>query len=322
MFTILLGSVIFVQTLLVYELASYAYRLIKYPDRAEIRKRMKQSMALSLEDQSQDIIKKKIYSDIPLLDKALSAIPWVSRLDRLMHQANVKYTMGFFILLSTTLGLTGYLISFILIKNPLFAVLPAAAAASIPLITLRIKKKKRAARFERQLPEGLELIARALRAGHAFSNGLKLAAEEFPDPLGPELNEALDEINFGVSVPEALKNLARRVDCPDLSYFVVAVILQRETGGNLAEIIENLAHLIRERFRFRGKVRVLTAEGRLTGKILLVVPVVVFLGMYWLNTEHVVAFIRDPIGQAMLGTSVILIFIGAMVINRILKLDI
>jgi tight adherence protein B len=178
------------------------------------------------------------------------------------------------------------------------------------------------ARFEKQLPEGLELIARALRAGQAFSNGLKLAAEEFTDPLGPELNETLDEINFGVSVPEALKNLARRVDCPDLSYFVVAVILQRETGGNLAEIIDNLAHLIRERFRFRGKVRVLTAEGRLTGKILMVVPVVVFLGMYWLNTKHVSAFIRDPIGQTMLGTSVILMIIGLIVINRILKLDV
>lgn len=322
MFIILLGSVLFIQILLVYELASYAYRLIKYPDRAEIRKRMKQSMGLSLEDESQDLIKKKIYSDIPLLDKALSMVPWVSPLDRLMHQANVKYTMGFFILLNTALGFTGYLISFILTKNPLFALLPAFVATSVPLITLRIKKKKRIARFEKQLPECLELIARALRAGHAFSNGLKLAAEEFPDPMGPELRETLDEINFGVSVPKALKNLARRVDCPDLSYFVVAVILQRETGGNLAEIIDNLAHLIRERFRFRGKVRILTAEGRLTGKILLVVPVVVFLGMYWLNTEHVIAFIRDPIGRAMLGTSVILLVIGTMVINRILKLDV
>lgn len=322
MFTILLGSVIFIQILLVCELASYAYRLIKYPDRAEIRKRMKQSMVLALEDESQDIIKKKIYSDIPLLDKALSAVPWVSRLDRLMHQANVKYTMGFFILLSAAFGFTGYLISFILIKNPLFASLPAFVAASIPLITLRIKKKKRTARFEKQLPDGLELIARALRAGQAFSNGLKMTAEEFPDPLGPELDETLDEINFGISVPEALKNLARRVDCPDLSYFVVAVILQRETGGNLAEIIDNLAHLIRERFRFRGKVRVLTAEGRMTGKILLVVPVVIFLGSYFLMTEHVSTFIRDPIGQAMLGTSVILVVIGAMVINRILKLDV
>jgi tight adherence protein B len=242
-------------------------------------------------------------------------------LERLMSQANVKYTMGFFILISVALGFTIYLMLFILMKNPFFAAVPAVAAASLPLISLRAKKKKRTARFEKQLPEGLELIARALRAGHAFTNGMKLASEEFPDPLGPEFESTLDEINFGLSVPEALKNLSRRVDCPDLNYFVVAVILQRETGGNLSEIIENLAHLIRERFKFRGKVKILSAEGRLTGKILLAVPAIVFLCMYWLNPEHVGMFVIDPIGQVMLGGALVLLCIGALVIKRILKLD-
>lgn len=321
MFVLLLGTAIFMQILLVYELGAYAYRLIKYPDRAEIRKRMKQSLALTAEAEDRDIIKKKIFSDIPLLDKILASIPWVRRLDRMMHQANVKYTMGFFILLSAALGLTGYLIFFLFIDNQL-ALLPALAAACIPLMTLRIKKNKRTARFEKQLPDGLELIARALRAGQAFTNGMKLAAEEFPDPLGPEFDETLDEINFGSSVPDALKNLARRVDCPDLSYFVVAVILQRETGGNLAEIIDNLAHLIRERFKFRGKVRVLTAEGRMTGKVLLIVPPVLLIAMYFMNPEHVTAFILDPIGQALLGATVVLLAIGLLIINRILKLDV
>lgn len=321
MFVLLLGSVIFIQVLVVFELAAYAYRIIKYPDRDQVRKRMQQSVALAVEIEDQGIIKKKRYSDIPFFDKILSTLPWVNRLERLMSQANVKYTMGFFILISIALGFTVYLMLFMLMKNTFFSVAPALAAASVPLISLQAKKKKRTARFEKQLPEGLELIARALRAGHAFTNGMKLASEEFPDPLGPEFEGTLDEINFGLSVPEALKNLSRRVDCPDLSYFVVAVILQRETGGNLSDIIENLAHLIRERFKFRGKVRILSAEGRLTGKILLAVPAIVFLCMYWLNPEHVGMFMVDPIGQMMLGAALMLLCIGALVIKRILKLD-
>ena len=180
-----------------------------------------------------------------------------------MRQANVKYTMGFFMLLTMALGFSGYLFFFILKKDMILSLLMGLACAGLPFLALRSKKKKRLAQFEKQLPEGLGLIARSLRAGHAFTSGMNLVAQEFKDPLGPEFEETLDEINFGVSVPEALKNMARRVDCPDLRFFVVSVILQRETGGNLAEIIEGLASLIRARFKFRGRVRVLSAEGRL-----------------------------------------------------------
>ncbi|MBW1745720.1 MAG: type II secretion system F family protein [Deltaproteobacteria bacterium] len=122
-------------------------------------------------------------------------------------------------------------------------------------------------KFQRQLPEGLELIARSLKAGHAFPSSMKMAADEFDDPLGPEFEETINEINFGVNVPDALKNLAERVNCDDLKFFVISVILQRETGGNLAEIIEGLAYIIRERFKLYGKIRTLAAEGK--GKIIL-----------------------------------------------------
>jgi tight adherence protein B len=251
---LLLGISIFVFCLLVIELTAYAIHTIQHPDRAEIQKRLRGSMDVDSESESQDIIaKKKVLSDVPYLNQILTALTGVDRLDVLMRQANVKYTLGFFILLAMALGLTGYLTFYILTKSQVLSFLLAVACASLPLFALRSKKKKRMAKFEKQLPEGLGLIARALRAGHAFTSGMKLASEEFGDPLGPEFEETLDEINFGVSVPEALKNLTQRVDCPDVRFFVVSVILQRETGGNLAEIIENLAHLIR-RFKFRGKV--------------------------------------------------------------------
>jgi len=319
---LLLGFSIFVFCLLVIELTAYAIRMIQHPDRAEIRKRLRRSVAAESESESQDITKKKVLSDVPYLNQIFTALPGVDRLDFLMRQANVKYTLGFFVLLTMALGLTGYLTFYILTKNQVLSFLLGLASAGLPLFTLRSKKKKRMAKFEKQLPEGLGLIARALRAGHAFTSGMKLASEEFGDPLGPEFEETLDEINFGVSVSEALTNLAQRVDCPDVRFFVVSVILQRETGGNLAEIIENLAHLIRQRFKFRGKLRVLTAEGRLSATILLILPFVLFLAFFLLSPEYIVGLISDPIGRTMMGIGAFLMFIGIVMIKRIIKVEV
>ena len=151
---------------------------------------------------------------------------------------------------------------------------------------------------------------------------MKLASEEFRDPLGPEFEETLDEINFGVSVPEALKNLAHRVDCPDLRFFVVSVILQRETGGNLAEIIEGLAQLIRERFKFRGKVRVLTAEGRLSAVVLVVIPFLLFLAISFLNPSFLTPLVSDPLGRAIIFIAIFMMIVGVFVIRRIIKVEV
>ena len=317
-----LGAVIFILCLLVIELTAYGIRIIQYPDRAEIKKRLRRSLTSESESEGSDIVKKMVLSDLPFLNQILSAFPGVDRLELLMRQANVKYTMSFFILLSLALALSGYLLGVILLKNPIFALLLGLAAASLPLLTLRMKKKKRIAKFEKQLPEGLGLIARALRAGHAFTSGMKLATEEFGDPLGPEFEETLDEINFGVSVPEALKNLAHRVDCPDLRFFVVSVILQRETGGNLAEIIEGLAQLIRERFKFRGKVRVLTAEGRLSAVVLVVIPFLLFLAISFLNPSFLTPLVSDPLGRAIIFIAIFMMIVGVFVIRRIIKVEV
>jgi tight adherence protein B len=319
---LLLGLSIFVFTLLVIELTAYAIRMIQHPDRAEIQKRLRRSVAVESEGESQEITKKKVLSDVPYLNQILSALPGVDRLDFLMRQANVKYTLGFFVLLTMALGFTGCLTFYILTKNQVLSFLLGLACAGLPLFTLRSKKKKRMAKFEKQLPEGLGLIARALRAGHAFTSGMKLASEEFGDPLGPEFEETLDEINFGVSVSEALTNLAQRVDCADVRFFVVSVILQRETGGNLAEIIENLAHLIRQRFKFRGKLRVLTAEGRLSATILLLLPFVLFLAFFVLSPEYLLSLTSDPIGRIMMGIGAFLMFIGILMIKRIIKVEV
>ena len=154
----------------------------------------------------------------------------------------------------------------------------------LPYVYLSRKKADRIEKFKKQLPDALDLVARSLKAGHSFNGGLSMAAEEMDDPIGPEFSETLSEINFGISVSDALKNLSDRIDCEELRFFIIGVILQRETGGNLAELMEMLANLIRERFKFEGKVRTLTAEGRFSMWVLMALPI--FLGVF--------LYIRNP----------------------------
>ena len=204
--------------------------------------------------------------------------------------------------------------------NRILPFLVAALLASLPFLHLHQLKKQRIEKFRSQFPEALDLISRALRAGHSLNSGMKLAADEFNDPLGPEFDETLGEINYGVSMANALKNLAKRIECPELNYFVVAVILQRETGGNLAELIESLAHLIRENYKFQGKVRTLTAEGRLSGVILLTIPFVFALYLHFSNPKYLGLLFSRPIGRIMLGAAGIMMVIGAIVIKRMVKI--
>ena len=318
----IVGAAIFAVSLLVLEMSVYAYKSIRHPDRGQIRKRLTTLAPREDGGQSIDILKKKALSDVPLLNTILLGIPGIQSLARLTQQANVKYPLGFFLLLGGVLALTGYLACSLWTTGPFVTVIAAAALGSLPLGYLRWKKKQRMEKFYRQLPEGLELVGRALRAGHAFTSGMKLAAEEFDDPLGPEFDQTLDEINFGIGVPEALKNLAGRIDCPDLKYFVVSVILQRETGGNLAEIIESIAHLIRERFKLKGKIRVLAAEGKLTAIILIGLPFVVVGAIRFLNPEYISALWLDPTGRIMAGIALSMMAVGVIFIKKMVNIDV
>ena len=319
---LLLSVIIFTFSLLVLELSLYSFRTFMHPDRAEVRRRLRQSMAEKGTENEEGIYKKNALSEVPFMHGLLARLPGIERLQLTMNQANVKFTLGFFTLLSITLGFIGYLLGMILVKNAILALLIAVCSANLPMMYVRSKKKQRMAQFEKQLPEALGLIARALRAGHAFTSGMKLAADEFNDPLGPEFEDTLDEINFGQSVTVALKNLVRRVDCPDLNFFVVSVILQRETGGNLAEIIEGLAHLIRKRFKFKGKVRTLTAEGRLSAIILYILPVLLAAFLFIFHPNVVAPLYEDPVGRLMAAFMVGLMIVGFFIIRRIIRVEV
>ena len=315
---------IFIVAVLVIELLFYAFRYMKNPDRVRIRKQLRKISTGSKETELPELMRKRVLSEIPLLNKILLRITMIERLDRLKYQADARYPSGFFILLALVFVGAGFLGFNILLKITPWYLSGALAlfTGSFPFLYLYSKKNKRMKKFQAQLPEALDLMARSLRAGHAFSTGMKLAADEFDDPLGQEFSITLDEINFGLGVPEALKNLVNRVDCPDLNFFVVSVILQRETGGNLAEIMQNIAHLIRERYKFHGKVKTLMAEGKLSAVVLTILPFAVAGALFIVNKQYIMTLFTEHVGKVMCGVALVLMVIGAFVMRRIVDIEV
>ncbi len=319
---ILIGIIIFAVSIFVIEMLFYAYKTIRDPDRKKIRKRLKTFSYKESKNELPDILQKKVLSDVPLLNKILLRIPGRQYFNRLLQQANVDYPLGFFILLTIFLAITSCCVSSLITRNKVFVVIITLLLAGTPFFYLCLKKKKRMAKFQRQLPEGLELIARSLKAGHAFPSSMKMAADEFDDPLGPEFEETINEINFGVNVPDALKNLAERVNCADLKFFVISVILQRETGGNLAEIIESLAYIIRERFKLYGKIRTLAAEGKLSAIILGSLPFVVMIALHFTSPAYIRVLFTDPAGKIILGISAFMMALGMFVMKKMVDIEV
>jgi tight adherence protein B len=319
---LIIGLIAFVVSVLVLELVLYAYRTIRNPDRNKIRNRLK---ALSLKQgqtKTPHILRQRVLSEVPGLNRILSGLPVAKRLDRLIEQANVQYPVGFYVLLTFVLASAGLLASSFVTTNRVICVIVGVLFGAIPFYYIRSKKRRRMNKLETQLPDGLELIARALRAGHAFSNGMSLAADEFDDPLGTEFGKTLDEINFGVSVPDALKNLANRVDSSDVKYFVVSVIIQRDAGGNLAEIMDKIGHVIRERFRLRGKIRVLSAEGKTTAVILGTIPFVVILALHFMNPNYINTMLAEPAGRIVSGVAGFMMVIGILIMRRLIRIKV
>jgi tight adherence protein B len=202
--------------------------------------------------------------------------------------------------------------------------LPAGAAVgfAIPFMVLNYKRGRRMRVFEEQFPEALDLIARALKAGHAFATGLKMVADEIHDPVGPEFRKTFDEQNFGLPLKDALQNLTERVPLLDVRFFATAVMIQRETGGNLSEILENLAHVVRERFKILRQVRVCTAHGRMTGYVLLALPAFLCVALAFINPDHMNLLFRERMGHMLLMAAVVMQTIGYLWIRQVVKIEV
>jgi tight adherence protein B len=193
---------------------------------------------------------------------------------------------------------------------------------ALPFVYLRSKRTRRLRAFEEAFPEALDLVSRALKAGHAFATGLKMVADEMPEPIGPEFRKTFDEQNFGLPLKDSLANLSVRIPLLDVRFFSTAVLIQRETGGNLSEILENLSHVVRERFKILRQVRVYTAHGRLTGYVLLGLPVFLAIALMFINPEHMQLLFTEPLGHMMLGGTLIMQTVGYFWIKQVVKIEV
>jgi tight adherence protein B len=286
-------------------------------DRSKLLRRMKpsgSSKAAHLQRPVQRL------SELRALEALLSHAKGLSGpLDRLVTQSGLKMTVGTLLMACAFAGSVGYLLVKLLTHFTYLALAAAPAFALVPYLIVKRVRTKRFEKFEEQFPESIELMARALRAGHAFPTGLQMVAEEVPDPVGTEFKLVYDRQNFGMPLPEALKGLAERVPVLDARFFVTAVLTQRETGGNLSEVLDNLASVIRDRFRVKRQVRVVTAHGRITGWILAGLPPSLAGVLCIISPEHMKTLVSDPLGMKMIVVAVVLQVIGTLVIRKLVN---
>lgn len=323
----LLPILIFIAALILVEVGYFVLKGFRISEKTKVRSRL-QALSVQAENEEQfDILRKNRLSEIPWLHSFLNRFSLMEKMTLLVEQAGVQRKPGLYLLLSLTLAVIGFIAggpfqsSFFPLVPSFFIIIPCAAVPAIlPFMYLRYKRSKRFKKFEEQLPEALDLIARSLKAGHAFSSGLRLASEEMDPPVSDELQKTLNEINFGLSTQQALVNLTNRIPLDDLRFFVISVNLQRETGGNLAEILGNLSRLIRERFKLNGHVRVLSSQARLSGYILVAIPFITAFVIQLLNPKYFDTLLEHPWGKNILAAGVCWMIVGIFFMKKIVTI--
>jgi tight adherence protein B len=261
-------------------------------------------------------------STLPFLNRFLKNVGWARKLDTLLTQADVPLRMGSFILLILLLGSLGAFMTGSTLHQPLFAVPVGFMAASVPILWARRRKQKRLRKFEEQFPDALDMLTSALRSGLAWTGAIQVVADESPDPVAQEFRVLFEENRLGLDMRDVMKRLAERVDSVELRLFVAAVILQRETGGNLAEVLEGTAAVIRERFRILGDVRSMTAQARLSGFILFVLPLAIAGVILFTAPTYLTGLIADPVGRYLILGAALLQITGFLIMRRIVDIKV
>jgi tight adherence protein B len=286
-----------------------------------VRRRLRQgqrakAVVLAVRKQTQKM------SSIGVLDALVHrAQSQVRPLELLITQAGVRTTVGGVIASCVMAGAIAGVIVQMLAGVWLFSAIAACAALPLPLVVLRFKRTLRMRKFEEQFPEALDLLARALRAGHAFTTGIDMVATEMPQPVGPEFRLLHDQQNFGMPMPDAMREFAERIPVLDARFFATAVLIQREAGGNLSEVLDNLAGVMRDRFKVKRQMRVISAHGRITGWILVGLPPTLFVIMMAMNQEYRTVMLGDPLGIQMLMGAGVAQAIGALIIRKIVNVE-
>jgi tight adherence protein B len=273
-------------------------------------------------DGDDTVLKHKLEGPLPGMDRLVAGSGAGKRVTRLIEQSGVRTTPSAIGLISLVAAAAAGLVTFLFVPQRFAPLGAACLGAFLPFGWLLHKRSARLKRFEEQFPEALDLLSRAIRAGHALQTALGMAAEELPDPVGPEFKKTFDQQNFGLPLRDALNEMAARLGVIDVRFFVTAVLIQRDTGGNLSEILENLAHVVRERFKIRRQVRVHTAHGRFTGYVLLALPAALAIALSFINPEHMQVVFRERVGQLMLTGAIVMQTIGFIWIRQVIKIEV
>jgi tight adherence protein B len=317
-----IGIGLFVAAILIVEGIILFFRPRWDPESRSIERRLEKFAGSDGGEKIIDVIRRRQLSDVPRLHQILAKMPVMHRLDELVVQANSRLPLSVYVLGAVVIAFFVYLFLSVTTRQQFIPAVVGLAAGAVPFLYLSIKKSQRTKKFERQLPDALDLMARSLRAGHAFSGGLQMVAEEFDDPAGTEFFRVMNEVNYGMPVDQALKNMAERVEVPDLKFFTVSVIIQRESGGNLAEILESIARLIRERFKLLGKIKALSAEGKLSAIILVALPFLVVLALSFINPGYLPYLLEDSAGKVMVITALCMMAFGIFLIRKLIRIQV
>ena len=292
-------------------------------ENVEVKKRVALLELRNLRDADvPDFLKKEVLSEVPLLNQLLSRVNIATRIDLRLRQADMKMAVGTFLLISLVLFFVGVVAGRILHWPFIVSIVVGIGLLTVPNIVVDIKRRRRLKNFMNHFPEALEMFARSLRAGHSFTGAIQLVAQEMPDPIGPEFTKVFEEQNLGIPLRQALIGMTDRIDILDVKFFVTAILIQRETGGNLAEIIDKIAYVIRERFRIQGQLKIFTAQARLTGVILSLLPIGVAVIIGTMNPEYLKPLWFEKVGRVMIAIAVTMQILGMLAIRKIIRIKI
>ena len=305
--------------------AAYFLLIVKpeTDEQSALRRRLKTATPAARAAMKGGLLRDELpFSNIPVVNTVLnSAAGLVAPTQRFIDRSGLNLTVGMLLLICLCIGALVYLAANSFLKLPLAALVIGLLAMTIPPWFISFKGKQRVRKFEEQFPEAIDLLSRALKAGHAFTTGLSMVADEMSDPVGAEFRLAYDRQNFGMPLPDALRALGERVPLLDARFFVTAVLTQREAGGNLSEVLDNLATVIRERFKVKRQVRVITAHARITGWVLAFMPPALGVVLVGLAPEHMSLLWTHETGIKMVVVALILQVVGTLIIRKLVDVE-
>ncbi len=314
---------IFIFTVAIIQVIYLAWSESRFIEKRKVKKRLLYISAGGKHGQEKLArYRKGILKDVGAFERFILNIPRLSNLDKLLLKSNIAINATLFIIFSAVFGVIGFAFGYFYFPQILPAIAVGIVCLLAPYLYLKMAEKHYYQKFNNQLPEGLDLLARAVRSGNALTSGLSMIAEQIDDPISAEFSATVDEINLGLTLNEAMDNLCERVPIADLRFFSIAILVQKETGGNIGEILDNISRLIRQRIQFKDHVAALTAEGRLSAVVLIGLPILMFIYMYLTNYTYLSLLWTEKVGHYMIFGAIILQIIGTYVIKRIIDIDI